>query len=686
MALLAQPIEMSPATGRFRVVAEETDHRPRPGLLGTTRRRATALTFLLAGATALYTVGLSASGWANSYYAAAAQAGAQSWRAMLFGGLDPSGGITVDKPPAALWLMDVSVRLFGLSPLAILLPQALAGVASVALLYATVRRQASALDPPPGTGRRSASQLRHAAGSSEARAAAIGLLAAAALAVTPVATLMARYDNPDELMLLLLVGAAYALTRSIEAPSGGGAWLVLSGALLGFAFLTKMLQAWLVLPAFLAVAVLAGAGSLGLRLARSGLAGVVMLAAAGWWIAVVQLTPATQRPWVGGTQGNSILELALGYNGVGRLTGQEAGGGASNVPQPGSLLRLVGAWGTEAGWLLPAAGMALLAAAVLTRGRDRRDPLRAGLLLWGAWLIVVALVLGSLHGIAHGYYTVQLAPAITGTLALGAAVLWQRSWGTAGVRWPRVLLILGLLGNAAWGILLMVHRQASPPVLVIAVVAATAIVGSLAVASTSAVLRRAARLDDLGVARLRLGRQPARTRAVVLATAVIGLLLFPAAWSVTTAHAAHRGPNVASGDGPSTFLAPPDVSPGSAPGDGFDTTVSAEVRAAATGSRWAAAVVGHRAADLQLSSDAPVLALGGYSGKDPHPTLPEFLTAAAHRQVHYLVVDSSDARAGGEAGRIVHWALGCLPVQHTPRWMVVDLADAATSAARCSAR
>jgi hypothetical protein len=247
-----------------------------------------------------------------------------------------------------------------------------------------------------------------------------------------------------------------------------------------------------------------------------------------------------------------------------------------------------------------------------------------------------------------------------------------------------VLLILGLLGNAAWGTLLAVNHHASPPVLVIGVVGVTALVGALAVASTSAVLRRAARLEDLGVVRLRLGLPRGRTRSIVLATAVIGLLLFPAAWSVTTAQAAHRGPNVASGDGPASFAEPRDVTPGSAPGDGFDTTVSAQVRAAGAGSRWAAAVVGHRAADLQLSSDAPVLALGGYSGNDPHPTLPEFLTAAAHRQVRYLVVSSSDVRARGEAGRIVRWALDCLPVQRTPRWMVVDLTQAATAAERCS--
>ena len=685
MALLAQPIESSRAPRRLGVLPAPDGRQPGAGPLATRRRRGAALSFLLAGATALYTVGLSASGWANSYYAAAAQAGAESWRAMLFGGLDPSGGITVDKPPAALWLIDLSVRLFGLSPLAILLPQALAGVASVALLYATVRRQALALGPSSGAGARRASRLRHTADEREAWAAGIGLLAAAALAVTPVATLMARYDNPDELMLLLLVGAAYALTRSIEVPRGGGAWLALAGGLLGCAFLTKMLQAWLVLPAFLAVSLIAGAGSIGRRVARSSVAGLVLLAAAGWWIAVVQLTPATERPWVGGTQGNSVLELALGYNGVGRLTGHEADGGATDVPHSGSWLRLLSTWGTEAGWLLPAATLALVAAAVLTRRRDRRDPLRAGLLLWGVWLVVVSLVLGSLQGIAHGYYTVQLAPAIAGSLALGSAVLWQRSWGAARVRWPRLFLIVGLLGNAAWGILLAVHHHASPPLLVIGVVGLTAIVGALAVASTSAVLRRATRLEDLGVVRLRVGLPRGRTRSVVLATAVVGLLLFPAAWSVTTAEAAHRGPNVASGGGPASFGEPADVSPGSAPGDGFDTTVSAEVRAAASGSRWAAAVVGHRAADLQLSSGAPVLALGGYSGNDPHPTLPEFLIAAAQHQVRYLVVQSSDARVRGPAGRIVTWALDCLPVEHSRRWLVIDLTQSPSNGGHCTA-
>jgi 4-amino-4-deoxy-L-arabinose transferase-like glycosyltransferase len=189
-----------------------------------TRRRRLAhhasLGALLAVTAVLYLWGLSASGWANAFYTAAAQAGSQSWEAWFFGSSDAANSITVDKPPAALWITGLSVRIFGLSGWSVLVPEALMGVAAVWLLYATVRRTAG-----------------HAA----------GLLAGAALALTPVAVLMFRFNNPDALLVLLLIGAAYATLRAVE--SGRTRWLLLAGALIGFGFLTKMLQAFLVLPA-----------------------------------------------------------------------------------------------------------------------------------------------------------------------------------------------------------------------------------------------------------------------------------------------------------------------------------------------------------------------------------------------------------------------------------------------------
>jgi len=178
-----------------------------------------ALLVLLVATAVLYLWALGSSGWANSYYAAAAQAGTLDLKAWLFGSLDPGNAITVDKPPAAMWVMGLSGRLFGFSAFTMLLPQALMGVASVALLYATVRRWSTP---------------------------AAGLIAGAVLALTPVASLMFRFNNPDALLVLLLIAAAYCMVRATETASTR--WIALAGCAIGFAFLTKMLQAFLVVP------------------------------------------------------------------------------------------------------------------------------------------------------------------------------------------------------------------------------------------------------------------------------------------------------------------------------------------------------------------------------------------------------------------------------------------------------
>ena len=254
------------------------------------RRHRFLLLSLLTGTAVLYLTGLSRNGWANDFYAAAVQAGSTSWKAFFFGSFDASNFITVDKTPASLWVMELSARLFGLNYWSLLVPQALAGVASVAVLYAAVRRWYGPW---------------------------AGLLAGAALAVTPVAALMFRYDNPDALLVLLMTVGAYAVVRAVE--SGRTGWLVLAGTTLGFGFLTKMLQAFLVLPAFGLAYLAAGPRRLPARLLQllAGLAAVVV--SAGWWVAAVMLTPAASRPYVGGSTNDSILELALGYNGLGRL-------------------------------------------------------------------------------------------------------------------------------------------------------------------------------------------------------------------------------------------------------------------------------------------------------------------------------------------------------------------------------
>ena len=247
-----------------------------------------ALLALLAGTGVLYLWDLAASGWANAFYSAAAQAGSANWEAFFYAASDAGNSITVDKPPASLWVMALSVRLFGLSSWSILVPQALMGVATVGVLYLAVRRVVG-----PGA----------------------ALFAGAATALTPVAVLMFRFNNPDALLVLLLTVAGYALTRAVE--KAGGRWLALVGVLVGFAFLTKMLQALLVVPAFALVYLVAAPTTLRRRLLHVLGAGVALLVSGGWWVAVVELVPDSWRPYIGGSQTNSVWELIWGYNGLG---------------------------------------------------------------------------------------------------------------------------------------------------------------------------------------------------------------------------------------------------------------------------------------------------------------------------------------------------------------------------------
>ena len=313
----------------------------RPGLIG-----------LLLATAVLYLWGLGASGWANSFYSAAVQAGSASWKAFFFGSSDAANSITVDKTPASLWAMAISVRIFGLSSWSILVPQTLMGVATVGMLYAGVRRWFG-----PGA----------------------GLLAGAMLALTPVATLMFRFNNPDALLVLLLTLGAYAVIRALEVAEtrAGTRWLLAAGAFVGFAFLAKMLQALLVVPAFALVYLLFAPTGIRRRLFQLIAAGAAMIVSAGWYIATVELIPESMRPYIGGSQTNSILELTLGYNGLGRLSGNETGsvgGGQGGGWGETGLLRMFNAeMGGQIAWLLPAALAATVIGLVVTARRGRTD-------------------------------------------------------------------------------------------------------------------------------------------------------------------------------------------------------------------------------------------------------------------------------------------------------------------------
>ncbi|PWS39575.1 glycosyl transferase, partial [Streptomyces sp. ZEA17I] len=391
-----------------------------------------ALYGLLLAVGVAYFVNLSASGYANSFYSAAVQAGSQSWKAFFFGSLDAANAITVDKPPAALWPMALSVRLFGLNSWAILAPQVLMGVATAAVLNTAVRRRFGPV---------------------------AGLIAVGVFALTPVAALMFRFNNPDALLALLMTVTVWCVLRALE--DGRTKWLLWAGAAVGLAFLTKTLQAFLILPPLALLYAVCAPVSVRKRLGQLALSALTMVLAGGWWVAIVELMPASSRPYVGGSQNNSFLELTFGYNGLGRINGEETGsvggggggrgGGGGGWGETGIGRMFNSEVGGQIAWLLPAALILLLAGLWLTRKAARTDSARAAFLAWGGALVMTAAVFSFMAGIFHQYYTVALAPYIAALVAMGAVVLWEEraAW------WPRAVLAGTVAVTVVWAYVLL---------------------------------------------------------------------------------------------------------------------------------------------------------------------------------------------------------------------------------------
>uniref|UniRef100_UPI0018E56B79 glycosyltransferase family 39 protein n=1 Tax=Nocardia aurea TaxID=2144174 RepID=UPI0018E56B79 len=392
--------------------APEDPRWSRPALLG-----------LLAVALVLYAWGLR--GYANEYYSAAVLSATQSWKAFFFGALDAGNFITVDKPPLALWVMALSARVFGFHTWSLLLPHALAGVATVALVFSTVRRGLE--------GRVEAGQA-HAA----------GLVAAAVTVLTPVTVAINRDNTPDALLVLLLV---LAVRACLEAVRGGRLrHLLLSALFVGLAFNAKMLQAYLIVPALALAYLVCARTSVGRRVAHLLAAGGVMLVSSLWWMVVVDLWPASSRPFIGGSTNNTVRDLVIGYNGLARLLGEgsSAPGGAT-FGGPAGPERLFNAFNAgQISWLLPFCALALVFAAVQgLRRRQEADhadgadgapaqPLAAWL-VWGGWLVVHYVVFSFSAGTFHPYYTTAMAPAVGAITGMGGVLMWRayresRAW------------------------------------------------------------------------------------------------------------------------------------------------------------------------------------------------------------------------------------------------------------------
>lgn len=696
-----------------------------------------ALLALLLVTAVLYLWSLSASGYANQFYSAAVQAGSESWKAFFFGSSDAANSITVDKPPAALWPMALSVRLFGLSSWAILVPEALMGVATVGVLHGAVRR-------------------RFGAGA--------GLLAGGALAVTPVAALMFRFNNPDALLCLLMVCAIAAVLRALA--DGRTKWLVLAGVCFGLGFLTKTLQAWLILPALAVVYACCAPVALRRRLGQLLLAGLAIVVSGGWWVAIVELWPASSRPYIGGSQHNSFLELTFGYNGLGRISGNETGsvGGGGGRPGGGGggwgetgITRLFSSdMGGQISWLLPAALILLVASVwVLWRARRATDAEQAGqrseFLVWGGALLMTFAIFSFMSGIFHQYYNIALAPYIAALVGMGATLWWRRG-GRRGA-----LVLAGTVAvTAGWSYVLLDRSPGWLPWLrwtvvalgVLSVLGLLVPVGAGASARGAVSVRDGEPVGDGESARRggqeRAPRRNGRRLAVLaaglgVATALAGPVAYtlqtvntPKGGSIITAGPAVRGgmggpggrfhgggrPGKWRGNngampggrgmGQGQGLGGPrgnqqgnhqgtrqGTRPGRVPGQGAGgrlqggrqgfpggpggaggfgergagrmrgmggmggllngSKVSARAKTLlekdAGDYTWVAAAIGSQnAASYQLATEKPVMAIGGFNGSDPSPTLDQFKKEVAAGKIHYFIAGGQGGPGGGRGG------------------------------------
>nr|WP_168508805.1 glycosyltransferase family 39 protein [Streptomyces sp. S1D4-11]QIY96065.1 hypothetical protein HEP87_21090 [Streptomyces sp. S1D4-11] len=442
-----------------------------------------ALIAIMALAAVLYSWNLSGSGL-NSFYSSAIYSGTQSWKAWFFGSLDAGNFLTVDKPPLALMVMGLSCRIFGFGTWQMMLPMVVAALGTIWILHSSVKRV-----------------FGHAAAA----------LAALVLALTPITVAINRDNNPDTLLLLLMVsGAALGLRATRD-----GRLLPLLGSAVcfGLAFNTKMLQGYIALPAVFAVYLYASHLGWAKRIRNLLLAAVALAVSSFWWATAVSLVPADDRPYIGGSTDGTAWNLIFGYNGLGRVLGGEGnggGGGGGGFSGSAGLGRLFNdILGGQISWLIPFAGIALAGGLVLCGRAPRIDPTRAALVLWGGWLLLHYLTFATAEGTMHPYYTTAVAPGIA-ALCGGGGVMLFRALRGGDVRWSWVLPA-GLAVTGIWAVVLL--RRATDwntwlwPA--IAVVMALAVVGLFVFRSGNRV----------------------RLLAASLAAAVVAALAGPAAYS-----------------------------------------------------------------------------------------------------------------------------------------------------------
>lgn len=545
----------------------------------------------------------------ETFYGAAARSMSQSWHDFIFGSFDPAGTITVDKLPGALWVQALSLRLFGFHIWALVLPQVIEGVLTVLVLYHAVRRLAGPV---------------------------AGLAAAVALAATPVSVLLARGNVSDALLILLLVLAADATSAALS--NGKLRWLLLAGAWTGLAFQAKMVQAWLVLPGLAAAYLLAApAERWRTRIGHVAAAGVITALVSLSWMTAVSVVLERDRPYVDGSRNDSVYEQVFDYNGLARIGGnpltsaagppapflitsiqdQQTLNFASLNVRPSWHRLLSGPFGLDGGWLLPAAVLSAIIALRRRSGRNqhrdrgRRDPVRAAIVLWGGWWVVLA-VFFSTGRYLNSYYIAALTPAIAAICSVGVSLCGPPPWSAR----VRLTILAACAACAGYGLYLLHGVAVVPGWLVPAALAAFAVAAALLLAP-------------------RLAPGPGRRgRLVIPALACASVLVLPASASAST---------VIRGLGP------------------FDTPFESRQISTVTqhvAASWAQFTIFVQQLELQqhgfrilfgtdtsglaapyiLASGREVLPIGGYLGGAPAPTLATLRSEISDGYVHLFLL------------------------------------------------
>ncbi len=588
---------------------------------------------------------LSQNGFGNTYYATAVRSMAMNWHNAYFVAFDPHGVVSIDKPPLGFWLQVLSVKIFGFSGVSLMYPQALAGVISVGLLYAIVRR---AFSGPAA------------------------LLAALALAISPLSVVTNRDNTIDSLLAMTTLLAAWLMLRAAEKGSWG--WLIACAVCVGLGFNIKMMAAYLAVPALAAVYLLGAARPWRARFGQLAVAGVIMVVISFAWAVSVDLTPAATRPYVDSSKHNSEIELIIGYNGIQRFTGRSPLPTSTPVIQPKKMPIHLGGQqpqGTlgatlpapapkpaapssppspgengypgpfrffqpllagQVSWFLPLALLSILVAATRLRPRSllrswrgrHLGPRHQQWVMWTIWLVTM-MVFFSFAVFVAAYYMVLLIPAICALSGIGLVMLWEDYQGDS---WRGWFLPLGLVLVAVQQVVVVTYYSSWIPWL------GSAILDSSVVLALELVVLRALRQAQP------VRRVPARTPAApvpqsALVLALLGITLAPAAWMVASLRPINDGGHPLSGpvrSGPFVELKYADprliryLLSHNEPSTQF---------VLATGNT-------EPAESITLTSGAPVLSLGGYTGGDPVFTPQSLATAVQENEVRFFLIPASN--------------------------------------------